>query len=149
MALATDEHLGNEELVYVATTAPTDASDPEDAAYSEVGMNTGQSIQSRATVTEIRNKQGSATKAGTETATMTVSVNTSYTGDDGQDALRTAHFTNPKPSVWILATSGAVGDRNVQITAQVTGYNDDAPLDAAATLSFELAINTITFGTNS
>lgn len=147
MATGTDEHLGNDELVYIATTVPTVEEDPTDAAYTVLGMTTGHSLQSQAQVIEIRNKQGSASAVGTETTTFTCSADTSLSGDDGQDDLRTAHFANPKTELWVLATSGVVGERAVWFKAKVSGYNDDSPLDAAATVEFTLALTSApTFG---
>ena len=147
MPEATDRHLGNDELVYVATTEPTDKTSTADAAYSIVGLQTSFSYQLQSQSTEVRDKRGSTNKGGSNTRTATLGVNAAYASDDGQVIMDNAAETeNPKSVIWLLSSSGIPGDRYRWVTAEVSSLNDTSPTDAAATIEYTLNVITQTKG---
>ena len=141
MAEAQDRHIGNDELVFVASAAPTAPADPTDAAYKRLGLQASFSYSSQAQATEIRDKLGSGTFYGSNTRTATLGANTSFEGDDAQTTLTNAAEASPKPDVWVLITSGVSGERARHFKCKVGGLTDASPVDAAATLEYTLGID--------
>lgn len=145
MAEATDRHLGNDELVYVAATDPSasagDPSSTANTAYKVGGLQTSFTYQLQSQSTEVRDKRGSENKGGSNTRTATLGVNTSLAGDDAQTILtNAAESENPKTQIWLLITSGVSGERYRHFKAEVVGLNDTSPTDAAATVEYTLNV---------
>lgn len=149
MAESTTRSVGNDELVYVATTAPTVPSSKDDAAYDIVGLQTSFNYQVQGQEVQIRDKRGSAIKYGANTRSATLGVNTSLTADDGQTIMdNAAESESPKTTVYVLITSGVNGDRFRHFTAEVGGLNDQSPTDAAATVEYSIGVTgAVTKGT--
>lgn len=143
MALATDRHIGDDELVYVATTAPTVLSSRVDTAYKVLGLQASFAYSSQAQSTEIRDKQGVATKYGANARTATLAANTSLVGDDGQTIMNNAAEAVPKTEIYVLITSGITGQRFRHFRATVGGVNDTSPVNAAATVEYTLGVTTV------
>ena len=135
MAVNEDRHAGEHEVVYVASTLPTDPTDPTDAAYEPLGLRTTRSLQSQAPETEIGDVHGTTKTFGTNAGTFNVGWNTAPSVDAGQEIVRTGHFSNPKPLRYFLITSGAVGDRLIHFKGYVGQFNDTGDYNSPMTSS--------------
>lgn len=126
--------------VYVATTAPTTATDPSDAAYSRVGQRTNVGLQGTKESTEARDDSGTVTIGGSTNFTNSLTVNYNPTQDAGALILRNAFLADPEPTLFVLETDGEAGHENVVYQTTVTAYGEAQQVGSIAQQTFGLTV---------
>lgn len=132
--MADARHLGTQYLAYVSASLPTDLDEIDD--YTLVGQSTGIALAGANESQVLRDKDGSATIAGSGSYTVSGGVNAKAIGDDGQDIIAAA--ARSKAPIWWLITDGVATHKQFRGTGTVSAQDRDMPDNAAATMTFTL-----------
>ena len=145
--------LGTEELLYIATSAPTTEADHGDAAYSKIGYLISADLSVEGDAIIARDKDAGAfgyPLAGNKSATMNITFNREMVGDTAQDAIETAALSNTltDQTVWFNLTTTTASDKGRWGTGVVTSFAITSSNDEVAEGSATIALsNTYTVHT--
>ena len=140
MADAQGRHLGNDVLLYVATSAPTTAADDTDAAYELVALLINNDLSSAVEAVSAADKAVSgfiSRLPGTGEYEISVSASRKNIADTGHEIIRDAHFARTQTIYWLL-TTGTTGDDCAHGTGMVSAYSEPNPVNEFVT--FEATI---------
>ena len=140
MADAQGRHLGNDVLLYVATTAPTTAADETDANYDLVGLLISNDINGEGNVITAADKVASGFTSGlvgTRSYSIDVEAHRKNVEDTGQAIVRDAWVAGTSTIYWLITTA-TTGDTVAHGQAAVTAYSESNPTDEYATMTATL-----------
>ena len=129
MADALGQHLGNDVLLYVATSAPSAAADDTDAAYELVALLISNDFSGTTEGISATNKavSGFITRLpSTGEYEVSVSAQRKTIADTGHEIIRDAWVARTQTIYWLL-TTGTTGDDCVHGTAMVSAYGEPNP----------------------
>lgn len=133
-------HLGNDQLLYVATTAPTDGSDETDPAYELVGLLVSNNFNGEGDIIRAADKAVSGFTSGligTRSYSLDVEAHRKNVADTGQAIVRDA-WLNGTTTIYWLVTTGVDFDTCVYGTAAVGSYGENNPTNDYATMTATL-----------
>lgn len=130
-------HLGNDQLLYVSASEPTDGADETD--YTLVGLLISNNFNGEGNVIRAADKVVSGFTSGltgTRSYTLDVEAHRKNVADTGQAIIRDA-WTDGDNLFWLI-TTGVQGDTCVFGQAAVGSYSEPNPTDEYVTMTSTL-----------
>lgn len=149
MAESTTFHSADDTLAYVASSAPTDETDPTDAAYSVVDLQEGHTYRDTSTTTEARTKRGTGTASSLGAESGTIQCRKSRIAADGQDILNAAKAANSE--IWLLLCPTGNSQAGRWMKAKISDLAEDSTTGSfdGVTYSYVAAARSTAFTTPS
>jgi len=137
---------GNEELLYIASTAPSVAADAADAAYNLFSNATSTSLTIESDEIDGSDKDTGAfgdPYPGIKNITLEVGFNRDFTGPTAQAAVETAALatTVAGATLWGLLTTDVAADEGRHFSGRVTGFSLNSDHSGIGTGSLTLKLS--------